>query len=193
MKIFAVVSLLAVSAAAVTPDQVWCYLAASGSPSPDAMAKPPHVVLAANGAAEPLIRSWRVPGIPEPSAAQLQDPAVASAARAAWPRTVVDGGLLRPMDAAEAAAAKASEESARQAAKSAKLKAAENAVVGFLRSEGAIAAGAVSVTPDQLDAMFASWDALPDAQSEKKSTKYDRLLKAVERRGGSEGDVRFHE
>ena len=80
-----------------------------------------------------------------------------------------------------------------EALKSPSLKSAENKLIEFLRTEGAIAAGAVSATADQIDAMVANWEAtLNDSQLDKKSTKYDRLLRAVERRGGTESGARYH-
>ena len=57
---------------------------------------------------------------------------------------------------------------------------------GFLRDEGAIAPTDTRVTAAQLNAMFEAWDLLSDAQAEKKTTKYFRLLRAVERNGGTE-------
>lgn len=82
---------------------------------------------------------------------------------------------------------------AKSEAKSPSLKQAENKLIKFLRDEGAIAAGAVEATADEIDAMFANWEAtLNDAQLEKKSAKYDRLLRAVERRGGTELGARYH-
>ena len=84
--------------------------------------------------------------------------------------------------------------SAKQTAKSPSLKAAERKLVEFWRAEGAVPAGAVSATADRLDAMVANWEAtLNDTQLEKKSTKYERLLRAVERRGGSELDAHWQE
>lgn len=82
----------------------------------------------------------------------------------------------------------------RQGAKSPSLKAAEKKLIQFLRDEGAIAAGAKSATAGEIDAMIANWEAtLNDQQLDKKSTKYDRLLKSVERRGGTELDSYYHE
>ena len=81
-----------------------------------------------------------------------------------------------------------------QASKSPRLKAAEKALISFLRSEGAVAADAVSATPVQIDAMYDRWEAtLNDSQLEKKSTKYTRLLEKVERAGGTEAGARWHE
>ncbi len=86
-----------------------------------------------------------------------------------------------------------SRKEARNESKSPSLKQAENKLIKFLRDEGAIAAGAVEATADQIDAMFANWEAtLNDAQLDKKSAKYDRLLRAVERRGGTESGARYH-
>lgn len=88
------------------------------------------------------------------------------------------------------AADAAAKEVSRQAAKSVRLKGHERKLIDFLRAEGAIAAGAVSATPEQIDAMYANWDAtLNDNQLERKSTKYTRLLEQVERSGGSEMDA----
>ena len=81
-----------------------------------------------------------------------------------------------------------------QAAKPARLKAAEKNLIAFLRAEGAIAADAVSATPAQVDAMYDAWEAtLNDTQLEKKSTKYTRLLEKVERAGGTEAGARWHD
>ena len=83
--------------------------------------------------------------------------------------------------------------SAKQTAKSPSLKAAERKLVKFWRDEGAVAADAVSATADQLDAMYANWEAtLNDAQLERKSAKYDRLVRGVERRGGTELGSFYH-
>ena len=103
----------------------------------------------------------------------------------------VDGGL----DAAAVLllSANADSEAADQASKSPRLVQAENKLIKFLRDEGAIAAGAVLATADEIDAMFANLEAtLNDAQLDKKSAKYDRLLRAVERRGGTESGARYH-
>jgi len=80
----------------------------------------------------------------------------------------------------------------RQAAKPANLKAAENKAILFLRSEGAVAAGASSVTQEQLAAMFAAWDALPGAQADAKARAYERVMAPVRALGGSETDLFFH-
>lgn len=96
--------------------------------------------------------------------------------------------------AADLEARLASVGSADQLAKSPSLKAAENSAIKFLRSEGAIGPAATSVTADEIDAMYATWEAtLNDTQLEKKSTKYTRLLDRVERRGGTELEMRYHE
>lgn len=102
-------------------------------------------------------------------------------------------GVLEAYLDADFEAEAAAEDAAYQASKSPSLKQAENKLIKFLRDEGAIAADAVLATADEIDAMFANWEAtLNDAQLEKKSTKYDRLLRAVERRGGTELDARYH-
>lgn len=79
-----------------------------------------------------------------------------------------------------------------QAFKSAKLKAYENKVILFLRSEGAIATNAVSVTQDQLNAMYDAWYGLSGNQGDAKASKYERLLRPVVRNGGTELGVRYH-
>ena len=101
------------------------------------------------------------------------------------------GGL--PQAYLDLAATEASQDAVSQASKSPSLKQAENRLIEFLRTEGAIAAGAVLASADEIDAMVANWEAtLNDAQLEKKSAKYDRLLRAVERRGGTESGARYH-
>lgn len=88
----------------------------------------------------------------------------------------------------------ASAEDARQDAKSKRLKAAEKKLIEFLRGEGAVKTNAKSATAEEIDAMYASWEAnLNDSQLEKKSTKYTRLLEQVERAGGTELDSRWRE
>ena len=53
---------------------------------------------------------------------------------------------------------------------------------------------ATSATAEEIDAMYAYWEAnLNDSQLEKKSTKYTRLLEQVERAGGTELDSRWRE
>jgi len=90
--------------------------------------------------------------------------------------------------------AEAAKQSARNSAKSSRLKAAENRLIEFLRDEGAIDAGAVSATAEHIDAMYDDWEAtLNDAQLEKKFTKYARILQRVERAGGTELDCTYHE
>jgi len=82
---------------------------------------------------------------------------------------------------------------AKSEAKSPSLKQAERKLIQFLRDEKAIAADAVSATPEQIDAMYADWEAtLNGTQLDKKSTKYTRLLERVERAGGTEADAFYH-
>lgn len=91
-----------------------------------------------------------------------------------------------PQPASLAPATPAQLEAKQQAAKSAALKAADRRMIKFLRDEGAIAPTDTRVTAAQLNAMFEAWDLLADAQAEKKTTKYFRLLHTVERNGGTE-------
>lgn len=194
LSVFAALACAAPSPAA-TPDQVWAYLYGGGAADAERYVSSRYFHALSSGGPGGTIVWWSdAMPLPAPEESDLLPDADCAAAREAARRgeAIVVGGVPRPMTPAEISAAAAAADGARQAAKPAKLKAAENAVVSFWRAEGAVAADAVSASADQLDAMFAAWDALPDAQSEKKLTKYDRLLKAVERRGGSEGDVRYH-
>ena len=183
---------------AVTADQVWAYLYGAGISDPASYMHPRTFLLASDdGTEDGWIAKW-APGMPAPppTAADLLPAADASAVRAAAAlgQATVVAGVPRPMTPAEIDAAEASAEAARQAAKPATLKAAETALVRFLRAERAVAADASGATADQIDAMVANWEAtLNDIQLEKKSTKYDRLLRQVERRGGTELDSFYHE
>ena len=100
----------------------------------------------------------------------------------AWSYDAPAGGLIEAVTDAEY-----------QESKPVRLKAAEKKLIQFLRDEGAVAADATSATAEQIDAMYANWEAtLNDTQLEKKSTKYTRLIERVERAGGSELGSRFH-
>jgi hypothetical protein len=83
-------------------------------------------------------------------------------------------------------------EKANQAAKPANRKNAERKVIQFLRAEGAIATNAVSVTQEQIEALFAAWDLLPGNQGDTKASRYERLMRPVRLSGGSDLDVYFH-
>lgn len=131
------------------------------------------------------ISRWDLP-IPEPTSAELA--AVEDASVVSEPDENMEyvGNKWRRKSAAAL-------EAIRQSKKPAGLKAAERKLVKFLRDEGAIAADAVSATPEQIDAMYETWEAtLKDNQLEKKSSKYTRLLERVERAGGTEADAYYH-
>lgn len=87
----------------------------------------------------------------------------------------------------------AAAEAARQSAKPTKLKTYEKKVIEFLRSEGAIAPGAVKVTKKEIDGMYDAWDVLPGNQGDAKASKYERKLRPVLRNGGEESDVYYHQ
>lgn len=121
-----------------------------------------------------IIEAWSLGDVPAPSPDELMS---------------VTGAQIEAYSAAREVLADA----AAQAAKSPRLKAAERKLIDFLRAEGAIAADAVSATPEQVNAMYETWEAtLNDAQIDKKSTKYTRLLERVERAGGTEAGAYRH-
>lgn len=169
------VSLLAVSAwAGPKASGVRGYMAANGI-DPDLLASRSDIRLFVDSDGNVLSVDWDAAsvGAPAPDVAALPDEATSAAAESAF---------------------RAAKEAKRQAAKSARLKGAEKKLIQFLRDEGAIAAGAKKVTVEQIDAMYANWEAtLNDTQLEKKSTKYTRLLEQVERAGGVEADAYWQE
>lgn len=84
----------------------------------------------------------------------------------------------------------------KQLKKPKKLQDSENDMIEFLRDEGAIGKNATSAGIDEIDALFESWDkAESDENGDEiasKYAKYMRLLRSVERNGGSETDVNWH-
>ena len=155
-----------------TPNQVEAFLASAGVQKPDQVFRAKVLISDVGDGLGPRIVRWRVQGIPQPAEGELPSEAEAEV-------------IL--------VAAQEVNEQARQAAKSDRLKGFEKQLIQFLRNELAIPADAVSATPEQIDAMYANWEAtLNDTQLEKKSTKYTRLLEKVERAGGTEADAHYH-
>lgn len=153
-----------------SPAQYYAWLASQGVDPYAAISSRAVELVDVDGRAVPV--TWNVP-VARPDESEL--PSLPDAL-----------SILAKTDAARPAK--------RQAAKSARLKGAEKQLVKFLRDEKAIAADAVFATPEQIDAMYADWEAtLNDTQLEKKSIKYTRLLERVERAGGTEADAFYHE
>ena len=96
---------------------------------------------------------------------------------------------LAAMLAGDAGAALAAEREARPA----KLRGRERKVIEFLRAEGAMAADALSPTPEGLQAMYDAWDLLPGNQGDAKASKYERLMRPVRLRGLSDLDLYWQE
>lgn len=110
-------------------------------------------------------------------------------------------GVAKPVDAVlpdEAAAReliKARKKAVAQVERTAEapgLKKRENKVVKFLIDEGALTPTNTVVTVEKLEAMFDSWDLLPEPQAEAKSAKYERLMRPLRLRGLADTDVAFH-
>ena len=169
--------LLLASAAspAASVEQLKGWLAANGL-DPDDFGK---LRVFANAKGELVSWSWDEDklGVAVPAEDELPSPSAASKARENF----------RAESGAKA-------EAARQLSKSKRLKVAEKKLIEFLRGKGAVNTNATSATAEEIDAMYAYWEAnLNDSQLEKKSTKYTRLLEQVERAGGTELDSRWRE
>lgn len=121
-------------------------------------------------------------GLPEPAPAELPDLVTAQG--------LVAGQEAAQAAAAEAAAVLAAEE--RQKAKPGKLKDCENAVVAYWKDAGVVTAEAATVTPAELDKMYAGWEAAGDEKADREFLRYLRLVRRVLLNGGSESDIVYH-
>lgn len=145
-------------------------------------------------------RRWPNSFPPFPTDSQLVPQATAEAALSIPKRfRKIEAGAIVEMTPEEKdvvraneAAAEAAALAVRQAAKPNPLKNAEKKMVTYLVNEGAMATNALSVTPAVVEAAYEIWDALPNTQGDNKAAKYNRLLKKITLRGGSEFDVYAH-
>lgn len=186
------VSFLLVSAAqALSYSQIRYHLEANGYKADDV-----RIVVRGDQA---VVYRWDLP-IPEPTDVVLPAAADCDAIFAVPKRfrKVVNGVIFamtpEEKDAvrAQEAVAEAAALAERQAAKPNALKNAEKKLVAYLVAETAMATNALSVTPAVVEAAYDLWDALPNAQGDNKASKYNRLLKKVTLRGGTEFDVYAH-
>jgi biopolymer transport protein ExbD len=160
-----------------SPAQVESYLAQNGINYERAVRSRDYVIEAMDDGSFLLNQNlWRVEGVKFPDASALLP--------------VPEARLYLATLRAEKQQA---EKAQRQSAKPQRLKASEKKVIQFLRSEGTIGVDDKTVTIDQLDAMFAAWEQLSETQQEKKYNKYERLMRQVRLRGGSELDLFDHE
>lgn len=147
-----------------------------------------------------VAEKWPASLPPFPTDAQLVPQATAEAALSIPKRfRKIEAGAIVEMTPEEKdvvraneAAAEAAALAVRQAAKPNPLKNAEKKMVTYLVNEGAMATNALSVTPAVVEAAYEIWDALPNTQGDNKAAKYNRLLKKITLRGGSEFDVYAH-
>jgi len=121
-------------------------------------------------------------GLPRPSDSDLPDEATALAAIEAF----------KVAKEAAKVAKEAAEQAAKQVAKPASIRRKENKLVKFLIAEGALTPTNTVVTVEKLEAMFDSWDLLPEPQTDAKSAKYERLMRPIRLRGIADTDIAFH-